>query len=161
MQQDFDRRKRHRRQDELDTFAQLCIDRRGTDRRQKKRRQCPRIVYPLAAAPVVLNMRSQVVGLSAKAIRFFFSDFDPQKAALKPGARIKIALKFHDGQVFEMTGDVLKKDQYQQEKAYFVCLFQPQLPQERIDKELAHLQKKFPDISSEGLGDSPTILFFD
>jgi len=157
----FDRRKRQRRQDELDAVAQLCINRLGTDRRQRKRRQYPRIAYPLAAAPVVLNMRSQVVGISAKAIRFFFSDFDPQIATLKLGAKVEISLKFHDGQVFKMTGTVLRRDRYQEEKEHFVCLFQPELPPERIDKELAYLKKKFPDISSEELWDSPPIIFFD
>jgi hypothetical protein len=106
-------------------------------------------------------MRSQVVGLSAKAVRFFFSDFDPQASSLKLGAKIKIFLKFHDGQVFKTVGTVLRKDHYEEEKEHFVCLFHPELPPERIDKEIAYLQKKFPEVSSEELWDSPPIIFFD
>ncbi len=156
----FDRRKQQRRRDELDVVARLRVDRRGTDRRQRARRQCSRLAYPLAAAPQVLNMRSQVVGISVKAVRFFFSDFDPQRATLKKGGKVKITLKFHDGQVIKMTATVLRRDQYQEEREYFVCLFERELPQARINKEQVYLQKKFPDVSSEELWDSPPILFF-
>jgi len=160
-QHDFERRKQRRRRDELDAVDSLSINRRETDRRQKKRRQYPRIPYPLAAAPQVLNMRSQVVGISAKAVRFFFSDFDPQASKLKRGVRVKINLKFHDGEVIKTTGTILRKDWYQEEREYFVCLFDQELLQERIDKEKAYLQKEFPDVSGEDLWDSPPILFFD
>ena len=153
---DLERRKQQRRRDERDAVAHL-----GVDRRQGKRRQYPRLAYPLAAAPQVLNMRSQVVGISAKAVRFFFSDFDPQRSTLKQGGKVKITLRFHDGQVIKTTGTVLRRDQYQEEREHFVCLFDQELPPERVDKEQAYLQKKFPDVSSEELWDSAPILFFD
>jgi hypothetical protein len=155
-QPDFERRKQQRRQDEHDAVAHL-----GADRRQGKRRQYPRLAYPLAVAPQILNMRSQVVGISAKAVRFFFSDFDPQASTLKQGSKIKITLRFHDGQVVKTTATVLRRDQYQEDREHFVCLFDHELPPERIDREQTYLQKKFPDVSSEKLWDSAPILFFD
>ncbi|MGA2915936.1 MAG: hypothetical protein ABSE89_07930 [Sedimentisphaerales bacterium] len=158
----IDRRKRQRRRDRnVDTVDGLYIKRRGPDRRQKTRRDYPRVIYPLKIAPQVLNMRAQVVGISAKAVRFFFSDFDPQMATLKKGSKVKIDLKFHDGYVAKTSGIILRKDKYQEDRDHFVCLFDKEIPPKRIDKEQTYLLKKLPEISSEDLEDLPPILFFD
>jgi len=156
---DLDRRKQQRRRGIPDDTAHPCVNHRRTDRRRGERRQCSRFTYPPMAAPQILNMQTQVVGISAKAVRFFFSDFDPQESSLKQGSKVKITLRFHDGQVIKTSGTILRKDQYRKDKEYFVCLFEKELPQARIEKERAYLKKKFPDISSEELWDSPPISF--
>ena len=126
-----------------------------------EKRHSDRLVYPLAAAPVILNMRAQIVGITAKAVRFFFADFDPQMGALKKGSKVKVNLKFHDEQASEISGVILRKDKYLEDKDHFVCLFDKELPQERMDTERAYLLKEFPDISNEADWDSPPIIFFE
>jgi hypothetical protein len=93
-------------------------------------------------------MRLQVVGISAKAVRFFVPDFVPQKSALKEGSKINIAIKFHDGQIVRRSGVIIRREQCQEGREHFVGLFERELPQERINKEHAYLLKNFPDFCS-------------
>jgi len=145
----IDRRKGSRRENpqEVDT------DNRKSDRRQTDdRRQCRRISYPLAASPAIVGMRVQVVGLSAKAVRFFIPDINPQGLAFKEGDKLDIALKFHDGQVIRRNGTISRQDKYETDREYFVCLFDRNLPQERMEMEKAYLLAKFPDFCRDALG---------
>jgi hypothetical protein len=65
-QPDMDRRKRQRRRDgDVDVVSGLYAKPRGPDRRLEARRDYPRVIYPLKIAPQILNMRAQVVGISA------------------------------------------------------------------------------------------------
>lgn len=158
-QPDLDRRKQQRREGVAEDAAHPGVDRRAADRRQEERRRHLRVIYPPMMAPQLLNMRALVISLSAKAVRFFFSDFDPQESSLKQGEKVEIILKFHDGQVFEAKGTILRKDRYRKDKEYFVCLFEKELPRGRIEKEQAYLQKKSLGVSREELWDSPPISF--
>lgn len=116
---------------------------------QREKREGIRLAYPLSAAvPRILDMRLQVVGLSAKAIRFFIPDIVQMKSALKKGSKINIAIKFHDGEILRRGGTILRQERYQEEREYFVFIFERHLPQARIDKELAYLKKNFPDFCS-------------
>ena len=80
---------------------------------------------------------------------------------LKKGSKVEIDLKFHDGYVAEISGIILRKDKYQEDRDHFVCLFDKELPQERIDTERAYLLKEFPDVGNEADWDSPPIIFFE
>lgn len=149
---EIDRRRCQWTADDDGADANQNTDRRRTDRRQRvDRRQCIRLAYPLAAAPIVTNMHLQIVGISEKAIRFFISDFNPQRLALKGGNKIFMVLKFHDGEVVKRSGTILREDTYHDEKEYFVCLFDRHLPGQRIEKEKAHLLEKFPDFCEKVL----------
>jgi hypothetical protein len=94
-------------------------------------------------------MRSQVISISAKAVRFFLADSNPRRSTLKEGKKINVILKFHDGQIFRMTGTILRREKYQPGREHFVCLFERQLPQERISKEQAYLLENFPDFCGD------------
>ncbi|MFA5292880.1 MAG: hypothetical protein WC496_07600 [Phycisphaerae bacterium] len=145
----IDRRKGQRRENPQDVET----NNRKADRRQTDdRRQCRRIAYPLAAAPAIVGMRLQVVGLSAKAVRFFIPDINPQGLAFKEGDKLNIALKFHDGQVINRGGTISRQDKYETDREYFVCLFDRHLPQERMEMEKEYLLAKFPDFCKEILG---------
>jgi hypothetical protein len=80
---------------------------------------------------------------------------------LKKGSKVKIDLKFHDGFIAKISGVILRKDKYQEDRDHFVCLFDEELPSERIDKEQTYLLKKLPEFSSDDLEDLPPILFFE
>ncbi len=149
----FDRRKRLRREGEHKAASRPGTDRRTAERRQEEKRQGDRIAYPIGAAPEIVNIRSQVVGLSVKAVRFFIPDFIPKKLALKKGDKVNIALKFHDGQVIRRSGTILRLDKHHSDREYFVLLFERQLPQERINKEWAYLLDNFPDFCLEDFKD--------
>ncbi len=148
---DLDRRKWQRRREISDEAVRQLEDRRVADRRRGERRQYARVAYPLMTAPQILNMQALVISLSAKAVRFFFSAFDPQESSLEQGGKVELILKFHDGQVIETRGTILRKVRYRQDKEYFVCLFDKELPRVLIEKERAYLQKKFLGVSSEEL----------
>jgi hypothetical protein len=141
----FERRKGKRRQGERRDAARAVTGRRASDRREKDRRYGFRLAYPIGAAPEIVNIRSQVIGLTAKAVRFFISDFNLQGLSLKQGDKIDIALRFHDGQVIKTTGTISRREQYQAGREYFICLFEQDLPQERLDKEQTYLLENFPD----------------
>ena len=94
----FDRRKRLRREGERGADSCSGTDRRAAERRQEDKRQGDRIAYPIGAAPEIVNIRSQVVGLSIKAVRFFIPDFIPKELALEKGDKVNIDLKFHDAE---------------------------------------------------------------
>lgn len=160
-QAETDRRKKQRRRENSEEINNLYLNRRGPDRRKQVRRECPRVIYPLRIAPQILNMRAQVVGISAKSVRFFFSDFDPQMENLKKQSKIRIEIRFHDGFVAKKNGVIIRKDKYQEDKDHFVCLFDKELPAERIEKEQTHLLKKLLTICTEKMWDSPPMLFFD
>jgi hypothetical protein len=143
-----EKREQERGQDDGRDAAGRDADHQKADGGWKEKRQGIRLAYPLAAAPQIVNMRLQVVGLSVKAIRFFVPDIVSKKSALKKGSKINIAIKFHDGQVIKIGGTILRQERHQEEREHFVCLFERLLPKERIDKELAYLKKNFPDFCS-------------
>jgi hypothetical protein len=140
-----ERRKQDRRQGERRGDVKPDVVRQEADKTGKEKRQCLRLAYPLAAAPQITNMRLQVVGISAKAVRFFIPDFVSQESVLKEGSKINIAIKFHDGEIIKRGGTILKQERSQEGREHFVCLFERQLPTERIEKEHAYLLKNFPD----------------
>lgn len=146
----FKRRKVDRRAGARRDDSGLEPRRRGADRRQGERRKFIRLAYPIASGPEIMNIRSQVVGLTAKAVRFFVSDLCPQKSSLQQGGKINITLKFHDGEVFKTAATILRQDQYQPEREYFVCFFDDELSQERIEKEKEYLLEKFPEFCKDG-----------
>jgi hypothetical protein len=141
----FKRRKIDRRAGEQRDESRADAGRRASDRRKQDRRCGYRLAYPIGAAPEIVNIRSQVVGLTQKAVRFFVADFNPQKSSLKQGEKIEFSLKFHDGEVIEMAGIIAKQDQSPTGREYFLCLLDEELPQERLDKERQYLIEKFPD----------------
>jgi hypothetical protein len=143
-----ERRKQDRRQGDRRDVANPDTGKQEAGKTGKEKRQCIRLAYPLAAAPQITNMRLQVVGISAKAIRFFVPDVVSQKVTLKQGSKINIAIKFHDGQVVKRGGTILRQERSQEGREHFVCLFERHLPTERIDKEQAYLLKNFPDFCS-------------
>jgi hypothetical protein len=138
----IERRKRQRRTSE-----------RSDDRRQNERRGSHRLAYPLAAAPEIMNLNVQVVGITAKAIRFFVCDFNPNKAAFNKDSKFNFIIKFHDGQIIKKTGTIIREDKYQEDKTYFIYLFDNELPQERIQKEEEYLLKNFPGFCNIIYGD--------
>jgi hypothetical protein len=141
----FKRRKIDRRAGEQRDESRADAGRRASDRRKQDRRCSYRLAYPIGAAPEIINIRSQVVGLSLNAVRFFVVDFNPQKSSLDKGGKIKLSLKFHDGQVIETVGTISRQELYQAGREYFICLLDEKLPQERLDKERQYLIEKFPD----------------
>lgn len=145
----FERRKGDRRGDGRREEPRAGAGRRASDRRNQDRRSSYRLAYPIGAAPRILNIRSQVVGLTQKAVRFFVADFNPQKSRLKLGAKIEMSLKFHDGEIIKTAGVVSKQENYQTGKEYFLCLFDEPLTQERFDKEHQYLKEKFPDFCKD------------
>ena len=148
-QYDDERRKRERRVSERrDTVCSGADNQKAGDNTQREKRQGLRLAYPLAAAPEIMNMRLQVVGISAKAIRFFVPDFIRQKLTLKNGSKLNIVIKFHDGHIAKRSGTITRQEQCQEGREHFVCLFERLLPKERIDKEHAYLLKNFPDFCS-------------
>ena len=146
----FKRRKIDRRGSEQRDESRADAGRRASDRRRQDRRYGFRLAYPIGAAPQIVNIRSQVVGLTPKAVRFFVVDFNPQKSSLKKGEKIELSLRFHDGQVIKTAGTISRQEQYQEGKDYFVCLLDEELPQERLDKERQYLIEKFPDFCKDG-----------
>ncbi|MBN1788162.1 MAG: hypothetical protein JW806_07180 [Sedimentisphaerales bacterium] len=123
--------------------------RRKTDRRQNDRRAGVRIAYPIGAAPKILNIKSQVVGITPNAIRFFIADFNPQKSELKEGDRVKLSIKFRDSKVVKMNGTISRREKHYEDREFFVCLLDEGFPQERLDKEQAYLLKYFPDFCKD------------
>jgi hypothetical protein len=147
-QDDDERRKQERRQGDRRGAKSDGISHKDSGKKNEEKRQCLRLAYPLAAAPQIINMRLQVVGLSAKAVRFFIPDFITHELTLKEGDKINIALKFNDGQIVKRGGRILKEEKCQEGRKHFICLFDRHLPVERIDKEQAYLLKNFPDFCS-------------
>jgi hypothetical protein len=103
-----------------------------------KQRQYYRIRYPLSYRPKVRiqgeDYESDAVELSERGIRFLYEG----KIILSEGLDLEVNVTFHDGESFELKGEILRVA-----KEDVIVRFSDSLPPSRIIQEQIYLRNHF------------------
>ena len=122
-------------------------ERRRGARRKAQRREFFRIVYPSTASPEVLETPWRVADISKKGIKLVCEEGGGENwASPAVDSPISVRLQFHDGDIFDAVGKVLRSYyDADSNKCYIVCKLDADIPSERINKEQSFLLKHYPD----------------
>jgi len=115
------------------------------EKRKAQRREYFRVVYPIQASPEITNLSAKVIDISVTALRFELLTQKAEKANLTLAKKIKMEVKFHDGQLLKIEGTITRMTREQFSNCVFVCMFEKPISSEIITKEQSYLLKNFPD----------------
>ena len=142
-----DTRRSHGRQSETKQDSANERGRRQAKRRQIERRKGFRVVYPLTAAPKVLNANLRVVDISQGGIKLACKDH--REECCQPitlGSVLELKIQFHDGEILDIKVKIIRceSNNSSHENSYAGPI-QQGISSARIAKEQTYLLRHFPE----------------
>ncbi len=127
--------------------ATALDDKQKDKRRNYKRREHFRLVYPPSVEPKILNTDFHIMDISQHGIQFFCSENCmncTHPISLK--SILDLEIQFHDGETINVKVEILRCERtlFSREKTY-TGFIQHGITTERIAKEQSYLLSHFPD----------------
>ena len=121
------------------------IERRKTYAARNKRRHF-RLLYPRAAAPVVMDSDMYAIEISLEGLRLASDDNHILKGFFEKDRTVTVTLQFHDGQVFDVELKMLRVIEDKDSKALFIAGYIPEgIPSRIVSSEQRYLLRNFPE----------------